>query len=181
MGGGSFIEEARMLGQGSTSSSWKWWEVIVGLVALRWAVIGGLVALPMCLWAFCVVSGLGVALLGTVGLMAGEVRPAREVAEQFLSALRDERWEDAYARCAPSFQRRLGGPEELARRHGGDRRPVEWSFPRWSVEVKNGIRQAHLEGTLTTASGERFAFSIELRARSVESGEVWEVSAFTTE
>ena len=170
MGGGSFIEEARMLGQGLTSSSWKWW-----------AAIGGLVALPMCLCAFCVVSGLGVTLLGTVGLVAGEVRPAREVAEQFLSALRDERWEDAYARCAPSFQRQLGGPEELARRHGGDRRPVEWSFPRWSVEVKNGIRQAHLEGTLTSASGERFAFSIELRARSVESGEVWEVSAFTTE
>jgi hypothetical protein len=49
------------------------------------------------------------------------------------------------------------------------------------VEVKNGVRQAHLEGTLTTASGEKYAFSIELRARSVESGEVWEVSAFTTE
>ncbi len=162
-----------MSGQGSTSSSWK-----------LWAVIGGLVALPVCLCAFCVVSGLGATLLGTVGLVgliAGEVRPAQEAAEQFLSALRDERWEAAYARCAPSFQRQLGGPEELARRHGGDRRPVQWSFSRRSVEVKNGIRQAHLEGTLTTASGEKYAFSIELRTRAVGSGEAWEIHAFMTE
>ncbi|SNB61813.1 hypothetical protein [Thermoflexus hugenholtzii] len=162
-----------MSGQGSTSSSWK-----------LWAVIGGLVALPVCLCAFCVISGLGATLLGTVGLVgliAGEVRPAQEAAEQFLSALRDERWEDAYARCAPSLQRQLGGPEELARRYRGDHRPAEWSFSNWSVEVKNGVRQATLGGTLTTAGGEKFAFSMELRTRTVGSGEVWEVSAFRTD
>ena len=49
------------------------------------------------------------------------------------------------------------------------------------MEVKNGIRQAHLEGTLTTASGEKYAFSIELRTRAVGSGEAWEIHAFTTE
>ena len=72
----------------------------------------------------------------------------------------------------------LGGPEELARRHGGDRRPVQWSFSRRSVEVKDGVRRATLGGTLTTASGERLSFSMELRTRVVGSGEVWEVSAF---
>jgi len=162
-----------MSGQGSTSSSWK-----------LWAVIGGLVVLPVCLCAFCALSGLGVTLLGTLGvagLIAGEIGPAQEAAEHFLSALRDERWEDAYARCAPSLQSQLGGPEELARRHGGDRRPVQWSFSRRSVEVKDGVRRATLGGTLTTASGERLSFSMELRTRVVGSGEVWEVSAFTTE
>ena len=160
-----------MRGQGSTSSSWK-----------LWALIGGLVVLPMCLCALCAVSGLGAMVLGGLGiagLVAREVRPAQEAAEQFLRALRDEQWEAAYARCAPSFREQLGGPEGLARRHGGDRRPVEWSFSRWSVEVKNGVRQAHLEGTLTTASGEKYAFSIELRTRAVGSGEAWEIHAFT--
>ncbi|WP_448593309.1 hypothetical protein [Thermoflexus hugenholtzii] len=161
-----------MSGQGSTSSSWK-----------LWAVIGGLV-LPVCFCALCALCGLGATLLGALGvagLIAGEIGPAQEAAAQFLSALRDEQWEAAYALCAPSFQRQLGGSEELARRHGGDRRPVQWSFSRRSVEVKNGVRGATLEGTLTTAGGERFSFSMELRTRAVGSGEVWEVSAFRTD
>jgi hypothetical protein len=147
-------------------------------------VIGALVVLPACLCTFCAVSGLGATLLGAVGLaglIAQEVQPAQEAAEQFLSALQDEQWEAAYDRCAPSFRQQLGSPEELARRYGGDRRPVGWSFSRWNVEVQNGVRQVNLGGTLTTVSEEKFALSMELRARAVGSGEIWEVSAFTIE
>ncbi len=160
-----------MATQGTSSPSWK-----------LWALIGGLLVLPLCLCGFCLISGLGATALGVIGLgglVAAEVRPAQEAADGFLSALRDEQWEAAYARCTPSFQRELGGPGELARQYGGERRPATWSFSSWSVKSENGIRRAELGGTLTVASGERMGFSIELRVRSAGSDEVWEVNAFT--
>jgi len=160
-----------MTTSGASSPSWK-----------PWALIGGLLVLPLCLCRFCLVSGLGATALGMIGLgglVMAEARPAQEAAEGFLSALRDGQWEAAYARCTTSFQRELGRPEELAQQDGGERRPASWSFSRWSVKTENGIKRAELGGTLTVASGERLGFSLELRARSTGSDEVWEVHAFT--
>lgn len=150
------------------------------LTGLQWALIGVLLFIP-CACAFCFFTGLGTVILGALGLGAwvyGEARPAQEVADAFLAALRDETWDVAYALCTPSFQQALGSPDALAERYGGDKRPASWSFNSWRVVTEQGIKRAELGGTLTTIQGERFTFSIELRARSEPAGEVWEVHRF---
>ncbi|MCS7252098.1 MAG: hypothetical protein NZ572_06685 [Thermoflexus sp.] len=152
------------------SSTSRWWIIPIGLALIT-----------LCGCALCVGGGglAGVtAILGVVGWAQAEARPAQAVAEQFLTALRDARWEAAYALCAPSFQGELKGPETLAQTYSGARQPAGWSFRSWNVQREDGVRRAQLGGTLTTASGEVFSFEIELVVVRTESGETWRVSAF---
>lgn len=116
--------------------------------------------------------------LGTWGWIQAEARPAQEVAEQFLTALREGRWESAYALCAPGFQEELRGPEALAQAYGGAYQPAEWSFRSWRIQRQDGVGHAQLGGTITTASQETYSFEIELVTVRAESGEVWRVRGF---
>ncbi|MCS6963387.1 hypothetical protein [Thermoflexus sp.] len=154
----------------SASSTSRWWMIAIGL-----ALIG------LCGCGLCVGSGglaVVTAILGAVGWVQAEARPAQAVAEQFLTALREARWEAAYALCAPSFRDELRGPETLAQTYGGARQPAGWSFRSWNVQREDGVRRAQLGGTLTTAGGEALSFEIELVVVRAESEETWRVSAF---
>lgn len=123
----------RMATTGSSSRTSRWWIIGAGLL------LG-----PLCLCGLCA-SGIGATLLATIlrtiKSVQSEARSAQEAAEQFLSALRDARWESAYAWCAPRFQEELGGPDRLAR-YGGALQPTQWSFHSWNIQSESGVRRA---------------------------------------
>ncbi|HXF69047.1 MAG TPA: hypothetical protein VNK89_04520 [Thermoflexus sp.] len=158
-----------MSSAGTQGNQKLWWLVGTGLF------LGALIA---CLCVGVFGATILTTFLGTWGWIQAEARPAQEVAEQFLTALREGRWESAYALCAPGFQEELRGPEALAQAYGGAYQPAEWSFRSWRIQRQDGVGHAQLGGTITTASQETYSFEIELVTVRAESGEVWRVRGF---
>jgi hypothetical protein len=78
-------------------------------------------------------------------------------ADAFMGALKDGRYEQAYARAAPSLQQELGDAESLGARIG-PYRPQAWS---WSQrQMRNGIGQ--VSGTATWQGGNTGTAELEL-------------------
>src|ERR1044071_4568219 len=79
-------------------------------------------------WHFIAIGGgVLVAFVAIVfTLVFSLTRPVVDGADAFMGALKDGRYEQAYARAAPSLQRELGNAEGLAARVGAYR-PRDWS------------------------------------------------------
>jgi hypothetical protein len=122
-------------------------------------------------WHFIAIGGVVlVAFVAIVfTLVFSLTRPVVDGADAFMGALKDGRYEQAYARAAPSLQQELGNAEGLGARVG-PYRPREWS---WSQrKLRNGIGQ--VSGRVTWQSGNTGTAELELHQLNDE----WRVVGF---
>jgi len=122
-------------------------------------------------WHFIAIGGgVLVAFVAIVFVLVFSLtRPVVDGADAFMGALKDGRYEQAYARAAPSLQRELGDAEGLAARIGAYR-PQEWG---WSQrQLRNGIGQ--VSGRATWQGGNTGTAELELHQVNDE----WRVVAF---
>ena len=123
------------------------------------------------LWHFLAIGGavLVVFVAGVLTLVLSLTRPVVEGADAFMGALKDGRYEQAYARSAPSLQQELGDAEGLAARVG-TYRPQQWS---WSQRhLRNSI--GNVSGSATWQGGNSGTAELELHQVNGE----WRVVAF---
>jgi len=119
---------------------------------------------------------LGLGCLGLIAFVAilftfvfTVTRPVVDGADAFMGALRDGRYEQAYALAAPSLQQELGDAGKFAGGIGAYR-PREWSWSQRSI--RNGV--GRVEGITTYADGRRGTVLIRLD----KVGDQWRVTAF---
>ena len=114
---------------------------------------------------------IGCALLGG-GIIAGVMgltQPVVDAGDNFMTALRDGNYQQAYDLCTPTVQQELGSPEALGELIG-ENRPTEWNFT--SRNISNDL--GTLTGTATFQGlGQR---PIEMEFRQVDGA--WRVSYF---
>lgn len=123
------------------------------------------------LWHLLALGGVALVALvaGILILVLSLTRPVADGADAFMGALRDGRYEQAYARAAPSLQQEVGNAEGLAARIG-PYRPRQWS---WSQrKLRNGI--GNVSGSATWQGGNGGTAQIELH----QVNDQWRVVAF---
>ena len=123
------------------------------------------------LWHFLAIGGVVlVAFVAIVfALVFSLTQPVVDGADAFMGALKDGRYEQAYARSAPSLQQELGGAQGLAARVGAYR-PQQWS---WSQRhLRNSI--GNVSGSATWQGGNSGTAELELHQVNGE----WRVVAF---
>ena len=120
----------------------------------------------------CVILGvLAIAACGTllVTTVLTVTRPVVAGADAFMGALRDGRYDQAYARAAPSLQQELGSAEAFGAGIA-NYRPREWS---WSQRaVRNSV--GDVSGGVTWLNGNSGTAEIQLHQVNDE----WRVVAF---
>jgi len=122
-------------------------------------------------WHFIAIGGgVLVAFVAIVFILVFSLtKPVVAGADAFMGALKDGRYEQAYARAAPSLQREVGNAEGLAARIGSYR-PQDWG---WSQrQLRNGIGQ--VSGRATWQGGDTGTAELELHQVNDE----WRVVAF---
>jgi hypothetical protein len=112
------------------------------------------------------------ALTGAIGgVLTTAIGPSNQVAEQFMTALRDGDWTKANALCDPALQQQVGGASGLQRLvSAGQARPTAWSFSHRNV---TGDRAA-FSGTGKVASGKNASVDLGL----VKTGGDWKINSF---
>ena len=119
-----------------------------------------------------IVLGGSALVVGIVGLVFALTQPLADAGDAFMAALRDERYDVAFALCTPALQREVGSPQGLERRaRSGNLRPTTWLFHR----RKGNIGTGRLEGSAALAGGRRA--QVRLLFEQVDGN--WKVSAFT--
>lgn len=116
-----------------------------------------------------VLGGLMVFGVALFLILRTALGPVTEAGDNFMGALRDGNYPQAYALAAPDLQQTLGSAERLGATTGAYR-PLQWS---WSTRsVRNGYGK--LGGSATYQSGNNG--TAELRLVKVDGQ--WRVNAF---
>ncbi|MBM3129545.1 MAG: hypothetical protein FJ009_13080 [Chloroflexi bacterium] len=126
-------------------------------------IIGG-VALVFCLLCtilFVVVFALGI----------GATQPAATAGENFMTALKNGDYNQAYGLCSPALQRELGNAGGLGTRiRNGKVEPTAWSFSSRNISNDTG----ELTGTVTFTGNREGTVRLVL----AQVGGEWKISGF---
>jgi len=125
-------------------------------------------------WSWVLVGvALAVALAGC-GLVE-DVQDARQVGNDFMTALKEGDYEAAYALFVVDLQQEVGSVANLTSMiEDNQAQPSEWSFSSFNVTTKEDMDEASLEGPVTYQDGREGGVELEM----VKLDDTWQLVSF---
>jgi hypothetical protein len=108
--------------------------------------------------------------------MVNTIKDANKVGSDFMVALKEAKYDVAYALFHPDLQTNVGSIVALQKlAEDNDAFPKEWTFSSWSTSTdENGNTTAKVEGSLTYKDGRKGTVTLEL----VKVEDVWKLYRF---
>jgi hypothetical protein len=104
------------------------------------------------------------------------VQAFNQTGNDFMNALKDAKYEAAYALFHPELQKQIGQTADLQKMiEDNQAQPKEWTFSSWNMSTDpTGNNTAKADGSVTYQDGRKGTVTLEL----IKMGEDWKLSSF---